>query len=1473
MKRVLGLDIGTNSIGWSLIEDNRDVFKGEILGLGSRIIPMTQDSIKDFNIGNSSSKTKDRTFSRGVRRLYQRDNLRRERLHRVLHILGFLPQHYADAIDFDKRLGQFKEHTEEKINYKKNEHGKYEFLFHDSYQEMLTDFRKHQPSLFYTKANGEESKIPYDWTIYYLRKKALTKAISKEELAWLILHFNQKRGYYQARGDEESDSNKEYVELEVKELIPTGEQVKGTEKYEVLFTNGWLYITPIKDTQNWIGRTKEFIVTSKKLKDGSIKRTYKAVDKKADWLAIKTKTEQDIEKFDGTVGTYIYDVLLQNPNQKVRGSLVKTIERKYYKEELAQLLATQIRLQPTLFTSALYDACLYELYPNNEAHRKNILSKGFNYFFVEDIIFYHRPLKSQKSNIANCPFEYTVYKQQDKENNTIQVQKPLKSVPKSHPLFQEFRLWQWLANLKIFAKEKIIDGKSAFDIDITAEVFSTEEDIENLFDYLMTKADISQDQMISYLIAQKKISKKDKDNYRWNYVQEKKYPCAETRASFINRLKKVNGIDPISFLAQKDTVGNQAMTKEEQLWHIIYSVTDFHEYKKALAKFAKKCAIDEQTFVQSFLKYPPFDSNYGSYSLKAIKKLISLMRVGKYWQQNQIHPETLGRIEKIINGEYDEKIRDRVREKTIALQQLEDFQGLPLWLASYVIYDRHAENTQQNTWTKAKDIEGFLEGFKQHSLRNPIVEQVVTETLRVVRDIWQYYGEGKKDFFDEIHVELGREMKNPADKRKKITDKVTENENTNYRIKKILEELKRDTSIEGDIRPYSSSQQEKLRVFEEGIIQNPNVAYGSVSEEDIDSIRKTLNPSATQINKYKLWLEQQYISPYTGKPIPLSKLFTKAYEIEHIIPQSRFFDNSLTNKVICETAVNSHKSNKTAYEYIKQNSGAIVDGHTLFTLEAYEEHVGEFFKKNINKRKNLLSEDVPEQFINRQLNDTRYISKYVMCLLKRIVQTPEEEQEAGSKNLIAVTGAVTAKLKKDWGLNDQWNEIISPRFKRLNQLTNSSDYGYWDEKIKAFRTQVPDQIAKGFTKKRIDHRHHALDALVIACTTRTHILYLHSLNNQKVKYELQPSLMVKNKEGHFTKRFLKPWDRFTVQAKEELQKVVVSFKQNTRVINKTTNYFWSYRDEEGKLNLSKDGKPMKKLRKQTKGDSWAIRKSLHKATVAGLVKKDEKGKNITFTRKSLSSIKSQKDIDKIVDKRIREVILPNHMQNYQSKDGKVNFGEAFSPEGIQNLNQNIVSFNKGKKHHPIYKVGVEETGSKFSIGTKANKASKYVEAAKDTNLFFAIYWNEQKKKRTYETVPLHEVIAHQKQVAHLPASDRIPIQPKAAYGTFLFTLSPNDLVYVPTDEELDNPSLVNFQDLLPEQVDRIYKMVSSTSNECYFIKNNVATLIKRYDKKSKIGEFGSMNKLEKTIEIESPYVIKERCWKLKVNRLGMIKKT
>lgn len=192
MKTILGLDLGTNSIGWALIQHDFENKEGEILGMGSRILPMSQDILGKFDSGQSISQTAERTGFRGVRRLLERDLLRRERLHRVLNILDFLPEHYANEIDFEQRLGQFKENKEPKIAYRKNAEGKFEFIFQESFQEMVTDFRKIQPQLFYKKANGEETKIPYDWTIYYLRKKSSYSKDSKRRIGLDTAQFQPK---------------------------------------------------------------------------------------------------------------------------------------------------------------------------------------------------------------------------------------------------------------------------------------------------------------------------------------------------------------------------------------------------------------------------------------------------------------------------------------------------------------------------------------------------------------------------------------------------------------------------------------------------------------------------------------------------------------------------------------------------------------------------------------------------------------------------------------------------------------------------------------------------------------------------------------------------------------------------------------------------------------------------------------------------------------------------------------------------------------------------------------------------------------------------------------------------------------------------------------------------------------------------------------------------------------------------------
>ena len=1140
--------------------------------------------------------------------------------------------------------------------------------------------------------------------------------------------------------------------------------------------------------------------------------------------------------------------------------------------------------------------------------------RGEGYFttlFIDDILFYQRPLKSKKSLISDCQYEYHTYKKDGKEVRAYQ-----KCIAKSHPLFQEFRLLQFLKNLRIIRREDWEYGtpegelfprnQYRTDIDITNEVLNTEEKWEQLYDYLNQKKEIKMKDLLSWPVL--KLGKNPEKLYRWNYVEDKTYPGNETHAQIISYLVKA-GIAP------------DALTEEDEyfLWEILYSVNAKDELEKALESFAKKHGFDG-TFVDVFKKSPAFPSEYGSYSAKAIKKLLPLMRFGNKWNEDNICTSTKERIEKLITGEFDEKLSDKIREKIgnelgNSHKNIKDFKFMPLWLACYIVYDRHSEAQDVNKWESPEDIDLFLKQFKQYSLRNPIVEQVVLETLRTVRDIWRYYGS-----IDEIHLEMGRDLKNPADKRKAMTERNIKNEQDNYRIKALLTVLANELNYE-NARDFSPSQQEILRIFEETAIESFKATEGKGDlPEDIKLIIEKFKvidekkrPTTSDVKRYALWLEQKYQSPYTGQPIKLSRLFTSDYEIEHVIPQSRYFDDSFSNKVICEAAVNKLKSNMLGLEFIKKFHGQKVEiGNgkfvTILSEDDYKKLVDEKYKSpNLKtKRNKLLMDDIPDGFIERQMNDSRYISKLVKGLLSNIVRTTDSEgnlePEAVSKNLITTNGAITDMLKRAWGVNDVWNKIILPRFQRMNKIDPEHTY----TAISAQGHEIPSMPAVyqyGFNKKRIDHRHHAMDAIVIACANRDIVNYLNNdsaRDGGKRRYDLMHKLCNKKKDSDGYERMPRlPWSGFCDDVYNTLEGIIVSFKQNLRVLNKATNKFVHY-NEEGK-----------KIVDCQKGVNWAVRKSMHKDTVFGLVSlrkektvklkealtrldrvtdkdlrdklkelvakhytenqitqyftkdhqqewedinlkkiriyyysEEEGDKHFFATKKNIVTLFSgtkkrevaEKKIESITDTGIQKILM-NHIANYCN-----DIEYAFSPEGIDDMNSHIVELNDGKPHKSIFKVRTCEEGTyKFAIGQKGNKKSKYVESAHGTNLFFAIY-EDDKGNRNYVTIPFRDALKRKKEKLDI-ADIR---DPKGKNLKCL--LRPFDLVVL--KNHTDNISS-----------DKVFKMVSTDSNKCYFTPNCVSNVIVDGV------EYESHNKSQKD---ESGIMIKANCVPIKVDRLGHI---
>src|SRR5690606_780703 len=338
------------------------------------------------------------------------------------------------------------------------------------------------------------------------------------------------------------------------------------------------------------------------------------------------------------------------------------------------------------------------------------------------------------------------------------------------------------------------------------------------------------------------------------------------------------------------------------------------------------------------------------------------------------------------------------------------------------------------------------------------------------------------------------------------------------------------------------------------------------------------------------------------------------------------------------------------------------------------EFVKEHYSKNPKKRMKLLLEEIPEKMVDRQLNDTRHISKFISSLLSNIVRADSTDDGVHSKNLIFGNGRITSELKQDWGLNDVWNDLILPRFERMNGITQSNLFTSYNERHQKHLPTVPFEYSKGFQKKRIDHRHHAMDALVIACATRDHV---NLLNNQSSasdskRYDLQNKL--RRKEPYFNekeqrqkyafKEFYKPWESFTSDAKLQLEKMVVSFKQNIRILDKEQHHYEKW--------VEKNGVKKKELVVQ-KGFNWAIRKPLHNDTVSGKVDltyiKVPKGKILTATRKTVDATFDVKTIKSITDTGIQKILL-----NYLDSKGSPE--TAFSPEGLEELNNNIRKYNE-----------------------------------------------------------------------------------------------------------------------------------------------------------------------------------------------------
>jgi CRISPR-associated endonuclease Csn1 len=363
-------------------------------------------------------------------------------------------------------------------------------------------------------------------------------------------------------------------------------------------------------------------------------------------------------------------------------------------------------------------------------------------------------------------------------------------------------------------------------------------------------------------------------------------------------------------------------------------------------------------------------------------------------------------------------------------------------------------------------VHDTLPTVRQHlvSLRNPAVERALTEMRKVVNAIIREHG---KPY--EIRIELARELKKPRQERVQATK--------------------------------SNRKRE---------VENKRVATMMVTECGLPP-----DPPRKDLEKAKLFLECGGICPYTGRSIPFSQLFQNSeFDVEHIIPRSRYPDDSFQNKTLCYLPENrENKRNRTPFEAYGGDE------------DRWAQILARVAKwSNPGKRDRFLLQDTQQlvAFSARQMNDTRYTSVLAGRLLETLYGGRDVIESGGTRQVIfASSGAVTATLRRSWGLEGILQELI------------------------------PAESGQSRGKPRTDHRHHAIDAITIALTRSSVIQAMAQA----------ASLEPWQEDSRAWRRITSPWKDFVGSIRPHIEQMVVSHRPEHKIsgeLHKGSNYARPY---------------------------------------------------------------------------------------------------------------------------------------------------------------------------------------------------------------------------------------------------------------------------------------------------------------------------
>ena len=885
MGKILGLDLGTNSIGWAVVDATFTSNKVEqynyIDDCGVRIFPA---GVSDIGKGDSEkSNNATRTENRQKRRHFYCKRLRKIKLLQVLIEQGMCPLTLKD------------------LNSWKN-------------------WDRQQKSEGKKFPDTEEFRLWIKLNPYELRSKALSEPISLHKLGRIFYHLIQRRGFHSSRkgnDDPKTLFEKGKPEENILPVNATKEKAKnsslGDYLYSIIPQEGVPYKT-IQDENGQSIRARGRYTT----RDMYIAEFESIWNRQANHLGLNERMAelQRTRELKGSL------------DGKRNQSRIQHLKEIYGSENVVinsqkDGHVTKITTTSTIPLKNFLAGNIQEI--NQENGEKTLQFKS-----NESVLFWQRPLRSQKGLLANCRFEDNLPVINSEDNfvfnkNGKQIKRSKKPCPLSHPEFELFRAYQFLNNIRYGKNQSLSD---------------------------------EQKQQVLQL-----INKKDK-NFNFSEIP-KLLKLTYEKFNYEDDLK-VAGNTTIKQLQPlfKPEVWERHML---DIWHCFYFYEDNEKLFEKLQKdFGYAKSLDT-------IKKVKLKDGYSNISLKAIRNIQHFLLTGLQFDRAVI----LGGVKNAFGKRYKHfgeseqelkadilKILNENNKDGEAIDKIKTYLSNPDNHYGFVKDDPHFSHLYHHSQEiEAKD-ELALWVPKLENLRNPIVQQALHETRRLVNALLlKYRKKFGEDFeFAQIKVEMGRDLRNNKAQRKKITDSISTNEIKNNEARERLAE------------------------------------YG-------------LRPSRNNIQKYLMYKEivdrsGKCTCPYTGKIISINDLLgsANAIQIEHIIPYSVSLDDSFGNKTLCEAHFNNDKGEKTPYEYYTENPDSKIWG-----ANSWDEIAARAFRTlPYPKAKRFTSKKKfeKETFIERQLNDSRYIARKAVELLSNICH-----------DVRVMPGQLTAELRHLWGLN------------------------------------------------------------------------------------------------------------------------------------------------------------------------------------------------------------------------------------------------------------------------------------------------------------------------------------------------------------------------------------------------------------------------------------------------------------------------